>query len=439
MKRLTLDRIRQVLPELDELRPVMDVLLARSAPDSELAWTAAGELGTLGGRLVSSQDLSSAVDEVADEVRDRLVRHYVTVVEALRCTGEGDATGASAALLQAAAFEEELDRPDRAEAWASAAFRAARDERDRRPAALALRRWARAAAAQGKLAEALPRYDEAHAIARDSFDTRGAAEAAVGAGNVLEKQGDWAGAESWYRTVLELLEGSGEQTPETWHAELNIHIVLRSAGSLEESLAWLQRASDTASEMGDETAKPFLENAWGQFRMASGAFPEAEHHLRAGLSASTDARARVTIRLNLAEALLAQDRTLDAAEEAREAELEALTAGIVPKLPEVYRVLGRIVSAEDNPDAFVFFERALEIVRERELPVLEEALTLQAYAESEARRGEVDAARELHEQSVERYRGLGIAHMRHSWADTFGPEPGTTQDTARQSNGENDV
>jgi tetratricopeptide (TPR) repeat protein len=304
---------------------------------------------------------------------------------------------------------------------------------------LALRRWARAASAQGKLTEALDRYEEAHEISRDSLDSQGAAEAAIGAGNVLERQGDWENAEAWYRRALDVLEADGTDGPETWQAELNIHIVLRSAGSLDESLVWLQRASDSAEKLGDESAVQFLENARGQFHMASGAFSDAEGHLRAGLSVATDTRARVTIRLNLAEALLAQDRTLDATEEAREAEREALASGIVPKLPEVYRMLGRIVSAEDNPAAFVFFERALDIVRERHLPTLEEALTLQAYAESEARRGEEDSARELHERMTERYRTLGMNDVRHSWADMFRREPDSAEGEPSQRNGETDV
>ena len=439
MKRLTLDRITHVLPALDELRPVMDHLLAQSAPDPEQAWTGGGELGTMGGRLVSSEDLASGVSRLADAARDRISNLYVAVADGIRCLANGDGAGAAEALLRAAALEEGLDHPGRAEAWAEAALRAARDERDRRPVSLALRRWARAASAQGKLVEALDRYEEAHEIARDSRDSQGAAEAAIGAGNVLELQGSWADAEGWYRRALHALEAGGRQGPETWQAQLNIHIVRRSAGSLDESLVWLQSASESAEKLGDDSAGQFLENAWGQFRMASGAFSEAERHLRAGLAEATDARARVTIRLNLAEALLAQDRTLEATEETREAEREAIASGIVPKLPEVYRMLGRIVSAEDNPDAFVFFERALDIVRERHLPALEEALTLQAYAESEARRGEEDSARELQERMTERYRALGMSYTRHPWADSYGPEPESIETEPSKHNGEADV
>ena len=102
MKRLTLDQITHVLPPLDELRPALDHLIARSVPDPERAWTAGGELGTLGGRLVSSEDLALAVGELADAVRDRVSKLYVAVAEGIRCLGEGDGEGAAEALLRAA-------------------------------------------------------------------------------------------------------------------------------------------------------------------------------------------------------------------------------------------------------------------------------------------------------------------------------------------------
>ena len=161
MKRLTLDRITHVLPQLDELRPVLDHLIAQSVPDPEEAWTAGGELGTVGGRLVSSEKLTSAVDELTDAVHDRISSLYSAVAEAIRCLGESDGAAAAEALLRVAALEEGLDHPDRAEAWAAAAFRAVHEERDRRPVSLALRRWARAESAQGKLVEALVRYEQA--------------------------------------------------------------------------------------------------------------------------------------------------------------------------------------------------------------------------------------------------------------------------------------
>ena len=255
-------------------------------------------------------------------------------------------------------------------------------------------------------------------------DARGAAEAAIGAGNVLEQQGRWDKAESWYRTALAMVGNVEEPAPERWHALINLHIVARSRGALEESRPLLEQAEEAASAIDPEAALPFIENARGQLLMAQGAYDDAEEHFRVAVNASVHTAGRVTMMLNLAESLLARDRVLEAAEVARDAEREAVRGQIASKLPEVYRVLGRIASAEGNPDAFVLFERALELVRERGLPGLEEALTLQAYAEAEAQRGEAEVARELKEKARERFAAVGITQERQRWADVFGPASG---------------
>ena len=123
---------------------------------------------------------------------------------------------------------------------------------------------------------------------------------------------------------------------------------------------------------------------------------------------------------NLGEALFALGRTLEAAEEVREAEREALAAGVTTKLPEVYRLLGRIAYARGNGEGFVLFERALEVSRERHLPPLEEALTLDAYASSLRRPEDSGRADELRSRAAEIFRRLGIAGSREQWADSFG-------------------
>jgi tetratricopeptide (TPR) repeat protein len=421
MKRLTLDEVREALPSLDELRPIVDHLIVRSQPDPSRTWSGSGELGTLGTRHVPAAALPDEVGALAAGEAERLGAIYTTVARALAALASDDGASAARALLDAAAMEEARDRPDRAGAYAEAAYRAARDERDQRPAALALRRWARASRARGRLSEAVERYTRAHGIALAMSDHRGAAEAAVGAGNVLEEQGRWTQATDWYQRALDALEGIREPAPERWHALLNLHIVTRSRGEIVESVRWLEQAEAAANDVDPEGAAPYLDNARGQLAMAHGAFADAETHLRDAVAGAASARLRVSFRLNLAETLLAQGRAVDAADQAREAEREAVRVGLVPKLPEVYRLLGRISSANGNADAFVFFERALDIIRDRALPVLEEALTLQAYAACEARRGEADAARQLNQDAVERFRALEIAHMRQPWADVYSP------------------
>jgi tetratricopeptide (TPR) repeat protein len=250
-------------------------------------------------------------------------------------------------------------------------------------------------------------------------DLRGAAEAAIGAGNVLEEQGRWDEAERWYRAALRTLEGVDGPAPERWHALLTLHIVARTRGAVEASIPLLEQAEEAAESVDPGSSIQFIENARGQLLMARGDYRAAEWAFRTALDGAEHARARVVIRLNLSEACLAQGRTLDAAEEAREAEREAIRERVVPKLPEVYRLLGRIATAEDNPDAFVLFERALALTEERNLPTLEKALTLQAYAESEARRGDTDAALQLRDQARELFAAAGVTHERQRWADVF--------------------
>jgi len=425
MKPLRVDEVIEALPELGELRPLLDLLISTSTPDPSRIWTASGELGTVGERLVAEEALGGAAEELAEGIRDHLVSIFRELIGTIRSLDGGDRGGAAGHLVRAAELEEARGRLDRAERYALAAHRLAAGLRDRKPSALALRRAARAALGQGDLRTALERYEKGYELARDSRDPRGAAEAAVGAGNVLHQQGRSPVAETWYRRALEAAGEVGKPVAEEWHAALCIHIVRRSRGRLEESLSWIERAEARAAELEDRSAEVFLENAWGQYRMARGAFEDAEEKLRRAVSLASTPVQRVTIRLNLAETLLARGRSLDAGEEAREAEREALAAGVVPKLPEVYRLLGRIAAARGHGEAFVLFERALKVVRERNLPAVERALTLQAYAEWEEARENREVAKTLRNEAHEIYAELGIEHPRTKWADVFAEPSGT--------------
>ncbi len=428
MTHLRLDELWQLLPQLEELRPVQDLLLSRSVPDPRHAWAGSGELETAGARLVGDGMSATDAAELARRAAERTAQLFAALSRALTALVDEDRPAATTALLEIAALEEAGQDPHRAEAWARSAFLVARDDRDQRPAGLALRRWARAARARGDLTSALERYRDGYEICHALGDARAGAEAAVGAGNVLEDQGRWPEAERWYRRALDLLDEHGaDGAAERWHALLNLHIVLRSQGRLDDALPFLRQAARLTED--DPSAVPFIENARGQLRQLQGEHTAAEEHFRRALAASDAPGARVVIGVNLAECLLAQRRSLDAAETARRAEVEALSHGLVPRLPEVYRILGRVASERSNPDAFVLFERALEIIEDRALPAVEAARTLQAYAEAEARRGEPETARELHDRADELYRTLGIAHPRHPWSEYFAPTNGTPSDS----------
>jgi tetratricopeptide (TPR) repeat protein len=420
MTRLRFSDVRSALPELDELRPLLDHLLSSSLPDTARQWSASAELQTADARLVDSDDLAEAVAMLANREHEHLSRIYDAVGQAVVQLGRGQSDSAASLLLDAARFEEGRNRADRAAAYAQAACRIASSGGNASTAALALRRQARATRTLGRLTEAERLYESGHQLAVAVGDSRGAAEAAIGVGNVLEEQGRWVTSADWYRAALDQLDSSVKPPPETWHAHLNMHVVLRSRGEIEESMRWLRSAEQIALTLGDASAGAFVQNAWGQVHMAKGAFPAAERHFRDALGRSEGPRARVTIQLNLAECLLAQGRTLDAAETAREAEREAVVGEIATKLPEVYRLLGRIAAARGNPDAFVLFEHALELIRDRGTSPLEEAITLQAYADSMTSEADQAIAQDLRERAIELFRTVGVHGLRQTWADSYG-------------------
>lgn len=446
---MKLDEIWAILPPLDELRPVLNLLAARSHPDPAHAWSGSGELESWGGRVLQGDELSGEAGELAAREQVHLARIFSGVGAALQALAAERREDAARAFLELAAAEEERTRPGRTVQWTRAALETLRPLRASRLSALAERRMARALGATGRLEEATTRYRASHDAALALEDLQGAAEAAIGAGNMLERQGRWADSRDWYERALELADrleaqpvdgerdaDSGEGTssppsvpaPERLHAVFNLHVVALGQGRLDESLGFLEEAGVLADRLDADGARPFLENSRGQLAMAARHFDEAEIHFRQALAAARDPRQRIIIGCNLAEACLARDRLLDAAGAAREAEREALTAGLIERMPEVCRILGRIAAARGSPDAFLLFERALQVISEAGLSGLEEARTLQAYAEAEALSGNGDTAHELRQRAQDRYAAAGIEHPRDRWVDVHAPiegAPGT--------------
>jgi tetratricopeptide (TPR) repeat protein len=433
MTDLTFDRARALLPDVEELGPLLDLMLRTARPDEARVWSGSGELGTAGDRLVDPAALVAGSQALAADEHAHRSEVYRLTALALARFQEDDRDGAANALLEVAALEEGRDHHGRAALYADRAYAIARDGAAPEVVLRALRRRARGRWRSGRYGDAERDYAEAFESSAGTRDRRGAAEAAIGAGNVVWDQGRWSDAAAWYRRGLEALSHLEVVTPERWHALLNLHVTMRSAGRLQESLAPLEEAETIAAELGDTSASQFTENARGQWLMARGDFEAAIARLRNALEASSSSRAAVTIRLNLAEALLAAGRVGEAAEEARRAERDALTGRVPGRLPEVYRLLGRIAAETGNPDAFVLFERALEIAAERNLPELERALTLDAYARAEERVGSASTSKELHANAAEIFARLGITHPRSEWADQYPSEPGSTDDETTES------
>lgn len=416
---LDYDAIRRLVPDLDELKALFDAVLGASRPSPDDTWTGSGELDTVGARQVDAPRVAALGLWAAELEAERIQKIYGAVSDALQATIRGDLVAASDAMLSAAAVEEDAGRATQSAAFAEAALKLAHTRGDPRAVSLALRRQARAERAAGELDAALRHYTESVRTAESAQDRPGQAEAAIGAGNVLEQQGRWADAERWYTSALEALETLASPTPALWHARLNMHIVLRSRGDVADSESWLKDAEAVATELGDPARHVFLGNARGQLLMALQRPDEAEHRFLEALQKADRGRPSAVIRLNLAECHLARGRTLDATEQAREAERDVLSGSAADKLPEVYRMLGRAAATAGNPDAFVLFERALELSGDQDALLLERAQTLQAYGDAELALGQQATADELWAKARATYERLGIEGFRRPWSDCF--------------------
>lgn len=392
-RRLTFDDIRGFLPELEDLEPLMERIIRLSEPDAVRRWAGSGELATMGDRLVDPDALARELPQVLDRLRDHMEHVLGATIEAIRLVSEHQPEAAIAPLLEAADRQVSAGRHPAAEAFVAAALRLSERVRDRRSSLPAFLSGARIARARGRLSLASERYAAALALARQGGEPGVAVVAAIGLGNVEVDQGRWKEAHHWYDEAEALLAPLGTEREEWWHLALNRCIVSREAGELERAGGFLEEAEARAGGHSDSVA--IIENARGQLALAMGEVEGAEAAFRAALAAADNPDARVTIGVNLAEALLSGGRVVSAGDEARRAEEEALASGVVVRLPEVYRVLGEVAATSGMPDAFLFFERALDVIAFRNLPDVERIRVLEAYARSHEASGQATLAETL--------------------------------------------
>jgi len=425
---LRLEGILNLLPESETLRPLVEHLVGASRPDPERHWSGSGELGTAGARLVAVENLREELQELAAAEGRRLRRHYGAVGELARALAEGDGEGAVEEILGECHELETEGRVREARNWAQAARSLARRHGSLRLAE-ALRREARCARTLGEVSEAARLYEEAFRRGKSDGRWADAVVAATGRGNVSVDRGRWEEAEEWYGRALALLEdGSPPLDPGVrralrWRLFQNLGITARERGALEEADERYREAEAEAAPLDDPAAEVEVENGRGQLDLARGEPRRAELRFRRALAAlgPEPGEAGVVVRVNLGTALLRQDRALEAGEVAREAEALALRARVLRRLPEVYRLLAEVAVARGEPEAFIFLDRALELIRNRGLPPFEEAVTLEAYARIRGREGEEEVARDASRRAREIFAELGIDRPR---SGTTEPENG---------------
>jgi tetratricopeptide (TPR) repeat protein len=249
------------------------------------------------------------------------------------------------------------------------------------------------------------RYQESFEVSVAQRDDGGAVVACQGLGNVYVDQSRWSEARQWYLRGVERCPAH-PPTAEYVHLCVGLSVVERRLGDLDAAAEWLARGEAGAAGLSDGLMA-YVDYGWGRLHLVRGEAEDAESAFRRALGREVDPVTRVAFMAGLSEPLLRQGRTREALAVARDAEALAIHSRAVAKLPDVYRALGAAAAARGDPEAFLFYEQALEVCRDHGLPAFEAAATQHHYGRLEARRGDAEAAAARLGEAYRLYTELG--------------------------------
>lgn len=409
----TYEELSRLLPQLEELESLRMSIVGAAEPDPTREWDRSSAFSTIDKRVIAWGDLEGILGEAEVAAHAHVSSIFARLGPLVAAVREGRAADAAGQLVAMGEHYEGIGRFDRARLCFDAALTVSLPLPDKAPQILALRRIARATFAQGDPVEAVAYYERSALLAGDARDAAGEVIARTGIGNVLSVQGWFAEAEQSYRTALARLEGSGlDLALERAHLYNNLGLVATQQGKLDEAGRWLTEAETLWSGMDAPNDLAICYHNVARLREREGDV-EAGHRRRVeALRIATLPHVLAGIAIDLAEACLPVDRLEEAARWGRAAEQHAIAARSPYLLGRIYQVLGNIARAHGAADGFVFYEKALEIARERSLPFLE-AETLVDYAILRGRGGEAEEARAFLQRSIELLDRLGGVHERN--------------------------
>lgn len=406
--RLLVERALALVPEGEEFLPLADAVIGASFADRDKRWARSSAYATVGKRLVDPARIQEMIPSIVRKAEERLQALFTLVVQALQEHERGNPATAAELLVRAGELEEADRRLERAEKVYTMALEVAADLREKGPQILALRRLGRVARTAGHLQEAWTRYEQSWQLSQDEMNVHGQVIACQGLGNVCSDRGQRGDARRWYERGLEVARGLDEPDL-SWPFYLNLSNLAILRGDLSGAERLLAEARLHIDRAGNENAVPFWYNSRGVMLAEHGDPEGAEHVHREGLARTGDPFWKMTLRINLGHALVRQDRLFEAEEEARRAEELAVVHRFVPDLVDVYGLLGTIARAHCDEEGFVFYEQALEVCRERDLPQVEAAAVYHGYGCLYRACGRPAEAQSYLERARDIYAELGLA------------------------------
>jgi tetratricopeptide (TPR) repeat protein len=406
------DKALGLLPDLEALAPLRDLLVSIARPDEGALWSSSGPYLTLGMRGVQPDELARRMPQAFHRITEHLQGLYKAYVTALECEQRGDGAGVARARLHAGRLEEGVRRLSQARAWFDVARSVSETLQDRRPEVESLRALGQLWLAIGDYAEGARHFQRALALAEAEFDQAGAIAACQGLGDAALWQGQWPGAHAWYAQGLRLAEASSDR-PSLGRLERQLSVLARRQRDLAAAGDHLRRAREWLEGGGppppEEMARVLsaqgqLEAQLGRRSQAGAAYREALAWAR---RAPPDLGLELVIRLGLAGLLVEAARPLEAEEEMRRAEQVAIAGNLTHGLAQVYTLMGTLKGRQQDETGFVFFEQAIALCRTLDRPSTAEAQVYLEYGLFREQVGQVDEARAYLERAREIFASAG--------------------------------
>lgn len=366
---MRVERVLRLLPEVDVLTPLRSLLISTSRPHA-----AEEQHLTVGKRIVRSGRLSELIPQSIQRVSEHLSTLYYLAVDALDAEERGDTPAAVRAFLAASRVESRVGREPAARLWIEHALRIAEEERDRRPEIEALQELGRLELGLGARDKAARLYQRSFALAEAEGDGARAAAACLALGNIALQRATPQGAVSWFSRGLQHSDGNAGMSGRL-HLGMSEVMIVRDA--FDEAAARLKLAEDCLSRPEDGAGLVELRSGMARLAARTGRLDEAVGHFRSALDhaqrGTHDPRVELPVRLELCRFLLTAGRLVDAEDEARRAEEEAVVNNLTNDLARLYIIMGGIRTAQRDDSGFVFFEKAIELSRGGEPAPLIEA------------------------------------------------------------------
>lgn len=403
----TIEEILGVLPDLDELEVLRLRLVASAVRDPGKEWDSSSDYATLDKRIVTPEAAESALKEAEEALHEFVSALHEGIRPVLHSLFADDRDCAAKHLIALGEMMEGRGRLMAARRCYRAALAVSLPLAQKNTQILALRRVGRVSLSVGDYEEGVSYYERSAELARDSGDIHGQVVALTGIGNLRMWQGRWSEAEACYHEALALTDsaGNGQLTLERGQLYNNLGNLTTRQQRLDESEGWFESAFRVWETLSSPVDLAICHHNHAHLREAQDRWDEARKGYEAAMKLSIPIGLRATIATDLARWWLHEGHLTQAEELGRRAEEQAIASSSPYTLGYMYQGRGNIARARGDADGFTFYEKALEIAREKGYTFLEADILLD-YALLRAQNGGAEEAVAYLERASELFRQL---------------------------------